>query len=116
MGKALEYEYLIRAVFKCGRGVKHGADADTYRYMRSIQNLPRVDKPSEYELGVIIGRVSAYLLEALNKVVSIYEDDTEFTDKIENCFDYLREPTVEKIDKCIVEAWEAFKGIGLKVG
>lgn len=115
MGKALEYEYLIRAVFKCGRGGKHGADADTYRYMRSVQNFPRVSENSDYELGVIVGRISAYLFEAFNEVISLYEDNTEFTNKIEKCFDYLREPTVEKIDKCIDEAWIAFKEIGLNI-
>ncbi len=106
MERALSYEYLIRAVYKCGRGGKHGADADIYRYMYSVE---RRDKG--FQLGVIVGRVSAYLSEALSEVISMNEDNMEFISKIEECFIYLREPTVDKLDKCILEAWEAFSDI-----
>lgn len=109
MERALSYEYLIRAVYKCGRGGKHGADADIYRWMYSVES-----RDKGFQLGVIVGRISAYLSEAFNKVISLNEDNTDFVNKIEECSMYLREPTVDKLDKCIIEAWEAFSDINLK--
>lgn len=88
---------------------KHGADADIYRWMYSVES-----RDKGFKLGVIVGRISAYLSEAFNKVISMNEENTEFVNKIEKCIMYLGEPTVEKLDKCIVEGWEAFLDINLK--
>lgn len=110
MEKALFYEYLIRAVYKCGRGGKYGADADIYRWMHSVES-----RDKGYELGVIVGQISAYLSDALSEVISLNKQNPDFVEKIEECFSYLRKPTIENIDKCIDEAWIAFKEIGLNI-
>ena len=42
--KAMDYEYLIRAVFKCGRTRRFGADADIFSWIRkSICTISRTE-------------------------------------------------------------------------
>ncbi|HHV84946.1 MAG TPA: hypothetical protein GXX42_03880 [Petrimonas sp.] len=114
MERALFYEYLIRAVYKCGRTNKHGADADIYRWMLSVSDrFPNMEN-REYKLGVMVGKVSAHLSEALGEAISLYGNNLEFKAKIEKCVSYLNEPTVEKLNNCVDETWEAFTEIGLK--
>lgn len=78
--------------------------------------MERETNGKNYELCVIEGNISAFLSDALIEVIPLNKDKPDFVDKIEKLFDYLRNPIVEKIDKCIDKAWEAFKEIGLKVG
>lgn len=63
-----------------------------------------------------IGEVAAYLHVALYEVQEQYKENKEFTSKIDKCLEYLYEPSLEDIDKCIEEAWVAFRGIGLYAG
>lgn len=110
--RALDYEYLIRAVFKCGRGTKHGANADIYRVMYHLSMY----KGDEYKLEQSIDKVANHLRDALLEVQLEYSNNKEFAKEIEDCKKYLFNPTIESINICIDSAWEAFKKIGLKVG
>ena len=116
--KAMDYEYLIRAVFKCGRTRRFGADADIFRVLeRASVPYPGQESVDQYKLGFKIGEVAAYLHTALYEVQEQYKDNKEFTSKIDKCLEYLLyEPSLEDIDKCIEEAWVAFKEIGLYAG
>ena len=113
--KALDYEYLIRAVFKCGRYGVAGADADIYcRLERATWGEPsRVVDP--FKLGVRVGEVAAHIENALESVKEKYPHDEGFIEKIEECICLLVNPTKEKIDECIDKAWEVFRSIGLTV-
>lgn len=113
--KALYYEYLIRAVFKCGRYGVAGADADIYRSLEGATwgEPSRVVDP--FKLGVRVGEVAAHIENALESVKEKYPHDEEFIEKIEECICLLVNPTKEKIDECIDKAWEAFRSIGLTV-
>lgn len=110
MMKAMHYEYLIRAVFKCGRSSRFGADADIFRRLERAAGQKTVDR---YKLGIRLGEVSAYLHTALYEVQKQYQDNAEFISKISICIEYLYEPTLNNINKCIEETWLAFTEIGL---
>lgn len=62
----------------------------------------------------MVGIVSTHLSEALGEAISLYGNNLEFKAKIEKCVSYLNEPTVEKLNNCVDETWEAFTEIGLK--
>ena len=115
--EAMDYECLIRAVFKCGRTRRFGADADIFRGLESASvPFPGQKSVDQYKLGFKIGEVAAYLHTALYEVQEQYKDNKEFTSKIDKCLEYLYEPSLEDIDKCIEEAGVAFEEIGLYAG
>ena len=111
--KALHYEYLIRAVFKCGRYGVAGADADIYRRLERAAWGEPSGVVDPFKLGVRVGEVAAYIENALESVKEKYPHNEGFTEKIEECICLLCDPTKEKIDECIDKAWEAFRSIGL---
>lgn len=114
METALSYEYLIRAVYQCGRACKPGTDADIYRSLeRASVPYPGQKDVDQYKLGVRVGEVMAYLQTALCEIKEKNKDNEEFCLRIDKCLEYLYEPTLEKFDKCIEESWEAFHTIGL---
>lgn len=114
--KAMNYEYLIRAVFKCGRTRRFGADADIFRGLeRASVPFPGQKSVDQYKLGFKIGEVAAYLHTALYEVQEQYKDNKEFTSKIDKCLECLCEPSLENIDKCIEETWVVFKEFGLYI-
>ena len=115
--EAMNYENLIRAVFKCGRTRRFGADADIFRGLEiASEPFPGQKSVDQYKLGLKIGEVVAYLHTAWYEVQEKYKDKEEFTSKIDKCLEYLYEPSLKNIDKCIEEAWVAFEEIGLYVG
>lgn len=116
MDNALDYEYLIRAVFKLGRTRRHGADADIFRgLLHAYTPFPGNKSVDQLKLGIKLGEVSAYLHSALYEVKKQNEGNKEFIYEIDKCLEYLFEPSLENIDKCINETWKAFKKIGLQV-
>lgn len=73
--EAMDYEYLIRAVFKCGRTRRFGADADIFRGLeRASVPFPGQKSIDQYKLGFKIGEVTAYLYTALYEVQEQYKD------------------------------------------
>jgi hypothetical protein len=105
---ALIYESLIRTAFSCGRTWKHGADADAYREMQNALS-DKEDEGDLYHLGVEVGKIDAYLYDALYKIRDDerYKGNSEFITKINKCLHYLLDPTPELIDRCISEAMDA---------
>lgn len=115
MERALLYEYLIRATFNCGRGGRHGADADIYRWMYNINGSNSKTDANNYRLGIIVGMISAHLNEAFNEAITLNEKKYDFVSKIERCKANLHDPTVEKLNKCVDDAWEAYTEINLTI-
>ena len=111
--KALYYEYLISAVFKCGRYGVAGADADIYRRLERVSWGEPSGSVDQFKLGVSVGEVAAYIDNALEHIKGKHLHNQEFIEKIEECICLLCDPTKEKIDECIDKAWEAFRSIGL---
>lgn len=111
---ASSYEYLIRAVYQCGRACKSGANADIYRSLeRASVPYPGQKDVDQYKLGVKVGEVMVYLQMALYEIKEKNRDNKEFCLRIDKCLEYLYEPTLEKLDKCIEDSWKAFHTIGL---
>lgn len=110
--KALQYEALIRAVFKCGRFGVAGADADIYRRLGEA-TCPIEGQVDQLKLGKSLGETAAHLENALEKVQKDYPDNKQFLEKIDKCLYLLCDPTKEKIDECIDKAWDAFRSVGL---
>ncbi|WP_288472127.1 hypothetical protein [uncultured Porphyromonas sp.] len=112
--KAIEYEYLIRSAFNCGRCGVVGANADTYRSLERQVASANSEKGDQFELGFAMGRVVAYIENALKKVQKEHSANKEFIAKIDDCLSLITsDPTMEKIDDCVDQAREAFKSIGL---
>lgn len=111
---SMDYEYLIRAVFKCGRMNRFGANADIFRSLERIF-ISSLDEKNvdQYLLGVKTGEVAAYLNNALCEVIEQHRDNDDFVSKIEKCKEYLYSPSFKSIYKCIEETWIVFKEIGL---
>jgi hypothetical protein len=113
--KALNYESLIRAVFKCDRFGVAGADAEIYRHLEEATWGGASGEVDPFELGVRVGVVAAHIENALECVKEKHLDNPKFIEKIEECLCLLYSPTKKKIDECIDKAWEAFRSIGLTV-
>ena len=111
---ALEYEYLIRAAFNCGRRGVAGANADIYRGLEREASLADSGQGNPFELGLIMGRVVAYIENALKTVEKEHSSDEVFTKKIRECLSLIMsDPTMAKIDDCVSQARDAFKSVGL---
>lgn len=112
---AMEYEFLIRAVFKCGRTYKYGADANIFRGLEyAATPYPGQKAVDQFKLGEKTGEVAAHLCTALYEIRDQYEENGEFAEKIDKCTQLLIRPTLDKIDKCIKQAWEAFREAGIQ--
>lgn len=110
---ALEYESLIKAAFNCGRYGVAGANADIYRGLEREALLADSGQGNPLELGLIMGRVVAYIENALKTVKKEHSANREFTAKIDECLSLIEQgPTMEKIDDCVGRARDAFKSIG----
>ncbi len=111
---ALEYESLIRAAFNCGRYGVAGANADIYRGLEREAHLAGSEEGGRFELGLIMGRVVAYIENALKTVQKKHSTNREFTEKIDECLSLImQDPTMAKIDDCVSRARDAFKSVGL---
>ncbi|MCM1042029.1 MAG: hypothetical protein NC396_06340 [Bacteroides sp.] len=107
---AMTYENLIRDVFKCNRGDRHGANADYFRGLVSA-SLAQKEDPKGYERR--LGRMEVYLSEAFYEICERYQNNKEFVAEIEKIREYLDNPSMKKIDECIEKAAAAFEKIGL---
>lgn len=82
---ALEYEFLIRRIYKCKRYEVNGADADLFRALINYEQEFEQEKISNgkiwtpeseekiYYLGERIGMTKIYLLLAISKVEKDYD-------------------------------------------
>jgi hypothetical protein len=92
--EAMEYEYLMRSVYQCGRGRVSGADADYFRKMEHAERAYQLDveninnrvmristKPIEelkYEYERECMSIWLYISKAISKVVQDFSH--KFTD------------------------------------
>jgi hypothetical protein len=122
--EAMEYEYLMRSVYKCGRGGAAGADADYYRkmehaeraYQLDVENIknqvmristrPIDDLKYEYEKECIF--IWLYVSKAISKALKDFNH--KFTDaensELESLTKRPTELNKEIIDKIIDMASE----------
>lgn len=82
---ALEYEFLIRRIYKCNRYEINGADADLFRALINFETNFEQEKSNNgkvwtpkaeeviYDLGESIGMTKIYLLLAISKAEKDYD-------------------------------------------
>lgn len=127
----MNYEYLIRKAYNCGRHGVIGANADIYRryqrdlnlYNASIKEIENKESRSwlkeiklmAFEVSMRSGLIIAYIKMALNHVRKEFEDEIDIK-RFDLLISKLSVPTKENIDEVIKEAHIIFNELELKVG
>jgi len=109
---ALNYEYLIRRAFQCGRYGVPGANADTYRALERSYVLSRDNNTPALHDELLIkyafdcGEVSTYINVAVEKFSKDFEEQLteEENQEIEDIISLLHEATMVEIDQAIERA------------
>jgi hypothetical protein len=113
---AMDYEFLVRAAYDCGRSGSPGADADIYRSMElalALLDEPKISTKSVNELDLeyryAAAKVRRYTVDAINKGISrIYDTaDRQALEQLAAKL-HVREFRKDVIDKVIDEASEIF--------
>lgn len=107
---ALQYEYLIRRAFQCGRYGTAGANADTFRALERsfIINRDNQDPQKKDELlrnyAFYCGEVATYIVVALEKFTKDFDKQlTEIqNEELEEISSLLRYATIDEIEEVIV--------------
>jgi hypothetical protein len=119
---AMDYEYLVRRAFQCGRSYEKGADADIYRKLeRSYGHFlreseaERTGKPktwnksvseleTEYksDLRVVAGYVDAAIAKALQNYSGLFSADQQ--EVLKESRKRLTRPTPEDVEDVIEKA------------
>lgn len=133
MGYAMDYEYLIRKAFQCGRHGASGANADIYRRYESKQALYRQalieierNEPRTwlqdlnemaYELGIAAGQVVTYMEVAIYRVKKNFENQLtdEQTEELESCESLLLDPSRENMEAAIDKVHHIFSDLNLQM-
>lgn len=118
----MEYENLLRAVYKTGRDFSNGADADIYRNMEYSQRV--IEDPNwgvskqdkEYDFRVKFAKVRNNVRNALSegtkKIQCTEEESKELTSMISTLGHRFYDK--EELDKIIIRAVDIFAKYGLK--
>ena len=128
---AMNYEYLIRRAFQCGRFGVAGANADIFRslersyglYTRE-KELKAAAKPKEWnksieelalEYGRKSGEVAAFLDSAISKVLHDYENrlSPEQKEELNQCLSDLFEPSFDDILHVIERSEKVMLELGI---
>lgn len=104
MERALIYELIVRrANGNGGRNCTAGADADIFRTMDRDWSK-RFDGnyvSSEYERGLSLGIVTAYLKDSVERLIKSGEYTEGAVKELESCSDALLHPTIDVIDATV---------------
>jgi hypothetical protein len=123
--EAMNYEYLIRRVYNCGRNYSKGADADIYRQMQHAHNdlttktMYKTQNEREYEyrssFAAVRGNVDKAIKEGIKQVnyTAKKEDITELqTMSADLTMDFYDK---SKLDTIISRADKIFHSCGLEM-
>lgn len=112
-GSALNYEYLIRRAFQCGRYGVPGANADVFRALERSFVLNRdnnnVNQKSEellFDYAFACGEVATYIITAIEKFAKDFEENltTEQNEEVEDLISLLNNSRIEQIELAIERA------------
>lgn len=120
----MEYEYLLRRVYHCGRNYSNGADADVYRAMeRAYSNLQTkvlysTQEDREYEFrkqfAKVRNHVDKALVEGLKQIRhTASEEETKRLEKMRSTllWDFYDK---DQLDEIISKADNLFQKYGLE--
>ena len=105
ISRAFMYEYIIQKAFNIDpKDSFLGATAGIYNALMEKQG------EENFEYGVKIGEVSAYLRMALFEIKRSYPNDEKIQSTIERCIDRLsQEDSINSIDECITNTYRVFQ-------
>jgi hypothetical protein len=109
---ALNYEYLIRRAFQCGKYGVPGANADVFRILERNFVLNRDNnnvKQSEellFDYAFNCGKVATYIKTAIEKFAKDFEENltAEQNEEIEDLISLLNNSRIEQIEEAIERA------------
>lgn len=121
---AMEYEFLLRSVYKCGRDYEKGADADIYRDMERAytfmenKTLHTTRDDPEYEYRVAFAKVRGNVENAITEGIAKvrYTATTEDMQALEQMKSLLTYQMYDKqmLDKVIDDSGIIFHRYGLQ--
>lgn len=111
---ALNYEYLIRRAFQCGRYEVPGANADVFRALERsfVLNRDNNDYRQNEELlfnyAFGCGEVATYIVTAIEKFTKDFEKSltAEQNEEVEDLISLLNNSRIEQIEEAIERAQE----------
>ena len=124
---AMNYEYLIRRVYNCGRNYKKGADADIYRrfirkarifkdkqdgkFVNSIKTEQDLLNDYQNELVNVVHHIDKAILHTLNNHSSVLSNPQ--LNDLKECRLLLDKPSVSNVVSVIAKAEKIMIDIGL---
>jgi hypothetical protein len=118
--RALNYEYLIRRAFQCGRYGVPGANADIYRALEMSFVLNRdnndIDQSEKllFDYAFNCGEVATYIITAIEKFANDFEENLTAVqiEEVEDLISLLNNSRIEQIEQVIVRAQELMIAYG----
>jgi hypothetical protein len=109
---ALNYEYLIRRAFQCGRYGIPGANADVFRALERSFVLNRdnntVNQSEEllFDYAFACGEVATYIITAIEKFTKDFEENltAEQNEEVEDLISLLNNSRIDQIEQVIERA------------
>lgn len=109
---ALNYEYLIRRAFQCGRYGVPGANADVFRALQRSFVLYRDNNDINQNVELLFnyafgcGEVAAYIITAIEKFANDFEENltAEQNEEVEDLISLLNNSRIEQIELAIERA------------
>ena len=93
------YEYLIRTANNCRRFGTAGANADIFR---SLERTFAINSfATDIEKGIALGTVSAYMIDALDRMIRSENYNADKKEILQSLHDSLLNPTLNKIDEVL---------------
>lgn len=122
---AMDYEFLLRRVYHCGRSGVKGADADVYRKLEHAEmhlNDPywnKTQEQKEYDYRSSFAEVKMHvrnaLVEGLKQIhYKATKQDVEKIEAMETQINSIRFYDKKRLDEVIDEADEIFRKYGLE--
>lgn len=111
---ALNYEYLIRRAFQCGRYEVPGANADVFRALEMSSVLSRDNNDNSQSEELLFnyafgcGEVATYIITAIEKFVKDFEENLTAAqnEEIDDIISLLDNSRIEQIEQAIDRAQE----------
>ncbi|MGH1337249.1 MAG: hypothetical protein ACRBFS_14090 [Aureispira sp.] len=128
--KAMEYEYVMRRIYNCGRNYRKGADADIFRrFMRNAStyrdkvdgkfvNNTRTKEKLETIHESSMTDVVSHLRNGLRFTLSSHKDrfSSEQITKLEKCSQLLVQPSIEDVLDVVDYAQNVLVEAGINMG
>lgn len=117
---ALNYEYLIRRAFQCGRYGVPGANADVYRALEMSFVLNRDNNDINQSEKLLFnyafgcGEVATYMITAIDKFAKDFEEHltAQQNEEVEDLISLLNNSRIEQIEQAIGRAQELMIAYG----